>query len=292
MTIIRASHLGMCFGVRDAIALALEHAEAGPLTILGDLVHNPEVLADLRAKGIATADAATDVGTHTVMVTAHGASERTLARTRALGLEVVEATCPLVHVAHRAVKALVRDGYHPVIIGQRTHVEVRGLTEDLDAFDVVLDEGDVDALDGHPRLGVVAQTTQPVERVRHLVSRIRQRFPHSDVRLLDTVCQPTKQRQKAAVDLARQCDVVIVIGGAHSNNTRELVTTCRRHCAHVHHVQTAADLRGEWFSAAGIVGLTAGTSTPDLVIERIDQRIRELAPGRGGVASDGGASDR
>jgi 4-hydroxy-3-methylbut-2-enyl diphosphate reductase len=292
MTIIRASHLGMCFGVRDAIALALEHAEAGPLTILGDLVHNPEVLADLRAKGIATADAATDVGTHTVMVTAHGVSERTLARTRALGLEVVEATCPLVHVAHRAVKALVREGYHPVIIGQRTHVEVRGLTEDLDAFDVVLDEDDVDALDGHPRLGVVAQTTQPVERVRHLVSRIRQRFPHSDVRLLDTVCQPTKQRQKAAVDLARQCDVVIVIGGAHSNNTRELVTTCRRHCAHVHHVQTAADLRGEWFSAAGIVGLTAGTSTPDLVIERIDQRIRELAPERGGVASDGGASDR
>jgi 4-hydroxy-3-methylbut-2-enyl diphosphate reductase len=292
MTIIRASHLGMCFGVRDAIALALEHAEARPLTTLGDLVHNPEVLADLRAKGIATADTATGVGTHTVMVTAHGASERTLARTRALGLEVVEATCPLVHVAHRAVKALVRNGYHPVIIGQRTHVEVRGLTEDLDEFDVVLDEDDVDALREHPRVGVTAQTTQPVERVHHLVSLIRRRFPQSEVRLIDTVCQPTKQRQKAAVELARRCDVVIVIGGANSNNTRELVSTCRRHCPHVHHVQTAADLREEWFSAAGTVGITAGTSTPDLVIDRIDQRIRELTLEAGEGASDGHPSHR
>jgi len=292
MTIIRASHLGMCFGVRDAIALAFEQADARPLTVLGDLVHNPEVLADLRAKGIATADVATDVRTPTVMVTAHGASERTLARTRALGLEVVEATCPLVHVAHRAVKALVRDGYHPVIIGQRSHVEVRGLTEDLDAFDVVLDEADVDALEGHPRLGVAAQTTQPVERVHHLVSLIRRRFPQSDVRLIDTVCQPTKQRQKAAVDLARHCDVVIVIGGANSNNTRELVATCRRFCAHVHHVQTAADLRGEWFRAASIVGITAGTSTPDPVIDRIDQRIRELVPDGGGGVSGGRPNTR
>jgi 4-hydroxy-3-methylbut-2-enyl diphosphate reductase len=286
MTIIRARHLGMCFGVRDAVALALEHAEAGPLTILGDLVHNPEVLADLRAKGIAMADVASKVGTHTVMVTAHGASERTLARTRALGLEVVEATCPLVHVAHRAVRALVRDGYHPVIIGQRAHVEVRGLTEDLDDFHVVLDEDDVDALPGHPRLGVAAQTTQPVERVQHLVARIRRRFPQSDIRVIDTVCQPTKQRQKAAVDLARQCDVVIVVGGADSNNTRELVNTCRGHCAHVHHVQTAADLREEWFRAAGTVGITAGTSTPDLAIDRIDRRIRQLAAAGGGGASD------
>ena len=100
MNIIRARHLGMCFGVRDAIALALERSQAGPLTILGDLVHNPVVLADLRAKGIAVAIDETQVRTHTVMITAHGASEQALARTRVLGLDVVEATCPLVHVAH------------------------------------------------------------------------------------------------------------------------------------------------------------------------------------------------
>jgi 4-hydroxy-3-methylbut-2-enyl diphosphate reductase len=279
MRILRATHLGMCFGVRDAIALALEHADAGPLTILGDLVHNPTVLGALRAKGIAVAHDVEHVKTPTLMVTAHGTSERTLARTRALGLTVVEATCPLVHVAHRAVETLVGEGYHLVIVGQRDHVEVRGLTGDLDRdnFNVVLEDDDVFALEEHPRIGVVAQTTQAVEKVRHLVDLIRRRFPQSDVRVLDTVCKPTKERQSAAVEMARQADVVIVVGGRSSNNTRELVTTCARYCARVHHVQTDADVRPEWFDAAEIVGLTAGTSTPDDVIDRVEARIHLCA---------------
>jgi 4-hydroxy-3-methylbut-2-en-1-yl diphosphate reductase len=277
MRILRAAHLGMCFGVRDAIALALAQAEAGPLTILGDLVHNPTVLTTLEAKGIAVAPDESRVDTPTVMVTAHGTSERTLARTRALGLTVVEATCPLVRVAHRAVAALVRQGYHVVIVGQRNHVEVRGLTDDLDrgTFDVVLEDADVLALDEHPRIGVAAQTTQPIDKVRHLVGVIRRRFPASDVRLMDTVCKPTKERQSAAIEMARLADVVIVVGGRSSNNTRELVETCARYCARVHHVQTDSDLRPEWFEDAETVGLTAGTSTPDQVIDRVEARIRE-----------------
>jgi 4-hydroxy-3-methylbut-2-enyl diphosphate reductase len=279
MRILRAAHLGMCFGVRDAIELAVRRSDTAPLTVLGNLVHNDAVLARLASRGIATADDPTRVATRTVMVTAHGTSERSLARTRALGLEVVDATCPLVHVAHRAVQALVRDGYHPVIIGQRGHVEVRGLTEDLDAFDVVLDEADVLALAPRPRLGVAAQTTQPVERVRRLAACIQRRFAGADVRFIDTVCRPTKQRQDAAIDLARQADVVIVVGGASSNNTRELVETCTRYCARVHHVQTDADLRAAWFREAEAVGLTAGTSTPDDVVDRVESRIRAFAAG-------------
>jgi 4-hydroxy-3-methylbut-2-enyl diphosphate reductase len=262
--------------VRDAIALATEHADAGPLTILGDLVHNPTVLGALEAKGIAIAQDVADVRTSTLMVTAHGTSQRTLDRTRALGLTVVEATCPLVHVAHRAVTTLARDGYHVVIIGQRNHVEVRGLTGDLDPgqFDVVLDEADVLTLEEHPRLGAAAQTTQPLQKVRQLVNLIRQRFPQSEVRFIDTVCKPTKDRQSAAIEMARESDVVIVIGGQSSNNTRELVKTCARFCARVHHVQTAEDVRPEWFESAEIVGLTAGTSTPDDVIDRVEARVR------------------
>jgi len=278
MRILRAARLGMCFGVRDAIALALEHADAGPLTILGDLVHNPTVLGTLEARGVTVAQDITHVKTATLMVTAHGTSERTLARTRALGLTVVEATCPLVHVAHRAVATLAREGYHVVIVGQRNHVEVRGLTGDLDHFDVVLDEGDVLALDEHPRIGVAAQTTQALEKVRHLVDLIRQRFPDSEVRFVDTVCKPTKDRQSAAIEMARQADVVIVVGGQSSNNTRELVKTCGRYCARVHHVQTEADVRSEWFDGAEVVGLTAGTSTPDDVIDRVEARITQLSP--------------
>jgi 4-hydroxy-3-methylbut-2-en-1-yl diphosphate reductase len=277
MRVLRARHLGMCFGVRDAIDLALDRADAAPLTILGDLVHNDRVLNRLRDKGIAVTRDPELVATGTVMITAHGASNRLLARTRALGLDVVEATCPLVHVAHKAVAKLVRDGYHPVIIGQRAHVEVRGLTDDLDEFDVVLTEDDVLALPDHARIGVAAQTTQPLERVRWLVGLIRRRFPDSEVRFVDTVCHPTKQRQDAALALARESDVVIVIGGTNSNNTRELVSTCRQYCADVHHIETDSDLRDDWFTHAGTVGITAGTSTPDDIIDRVEGRVRELA---------------
>jgi 4-hydroxy-3-methylbut-2-enyl diphosphate reductase len=273
MRVIRATHLGMCFGVRDAIALAHEQADEGPLTILGDLVHNPTVLGALEAKGIAVAQDPAEVRTATLMVTAHGTSDRMLAQTRALGLNVVEATCPLVAVAHRAVMVLAREGYHVVIVGQRNHVEVRGLTGDLEAFDVVLTEEDILALDPHPRIGVAAQTTQPLEKVRHLAALIRRRFPAAEVRLVDTVCKPTKQRQSAAVDVARQSDVVIVVGGQSSNNTRELVKTCARYCNRVHHVQTDADVRPEWFRDADVIGLTAGTSTPDEMINRVESCI-------------------
>jgi 4-hydroxy-3-methylbut-2-enyl diphosphate reductase len=281
MRIIRAEHLGMCFGVRDAIALASETAKREPLTILGDLVHNEMAVAELRAKGIHMVQQPAEAGTRTVMVTAHGASERAMTESRGLGLNVIEATCPLVHAAHRAVTRLVHEGFHPVIIGKRDHVEVRGLTGDLDEFDVVLDEEAVADLRERPRFGVVSQTTQPIDRVRQLVRLIRERFPKSEVRFIDTVCQPTKQRQNAALELAQKCDVVIVIGGAHSNNTHELVKTCSRFCARVHHVQTAADLREEWFCADDAVGITAGTSTPDSIIVDVETAISTLAKNKG-----------
>lgn len=267
----------MCFGVREAIALALKQSAAAPLTILGDLVHNESVLAGLRARGVQIAHQVQEVGTQNVMVTAHGASEEAIRGARDRGLNVVEATCPLVRAAHRAVARLVREGYHAVIVGQREHVEVRGLTEDLEEYDVVLSARDVGELRPRARFGVAAQTTQPIERVRGLVGLIRRRFPHSEVWFIDTVCRPTKQRQHAATELAQQADVVIVIGGAQSNNTLELVRTCSRYCRRVRHVRTAADLREEWFAAARTAGFTAGTSTPDSAIAEVEQWLNALA---------------
>jgi 4-hydroxy-3-methylbut-2-en-1-yl diphosphate reductase len=271
MRILRAEHLGMCFGVRDAIALALDQSRTGPLTILGDLVHNETVLAELRARGVRIAAQAGAVDTPAVMITAHGASQKTIGGVRKRGFNVTEATCPLVQAAHQAVARLVREGYHPVLIGKRDHVEVRGMTEDLQEFDVILNERDAFELREHARFGIAAQTTQPIEKVRYLVGLIRWRFPKSEVRFVDTVCRPTKQRQHAAVELAQQSDLVVVIGGAHSNNTHELVMTCARYCGKVHHVQTAADLRPEWFAGAGTVGITAGTSTPDAEVAAVEQ---------------------
>lgn len=277
MKIIRAEHLGMCFGVKDAITLAVASAKHKPLTILGDLVHNETVLAELRAQGIRFDQEPANVATKTVMVTAHGASERALKATRQRGLNVLEATCPLVHVAHRALAKLVREGFHPVIIGKRDHVEVLGMTEDLNDFDVVLCAEDIAALRERQHFGVMAQTTQPIEKVRQIVWLIKERFPHSEVRFMDTVCQPTKQRQSAAVELAQKCDVVVVIGGAHSNNTHELVKTSSQFCTRVHHVQTAEDLHDGWFRLEDTVGITAGTSTPDIIIDDIEKQLRHIA---------------
>ena len=268
--ILRATHLGMCFGVRDAIALALEESTRQPLTILGELVHNESVINELRARGIGIEQHAAAVKTQAVMITAHGASDKALDRVRARGLRVLEATCPLVRHAHRAIQRLAREHFHPVIIGLRGHVEVRGLTEDLDAFDVVLTEEDVAQLAERPRFGIAAQTTQPLEKVRHLVELIRRKFTRSEVLFVDTVCQPTKQRQTAAIDLAQESDVVIVVGGQHSNNTRELAATCQTWCPRVHHVQGPGDLRTEWFQDANTVGITAGTSTPDWIIDAVE----------------------
>ena len=274
MKILRAEHLGMCFGVRDAIALAIESARHEPLTVLGDLVHNEAVLADMRRQGIRFEARPDAVITRNVMITAHGASDRAIAETRRQGFNVMEATCPLVHVAHRSLQKLVAAGCHPVIIGQRDHVEVRGMTGDLAEFDVVLTAEDIAQLGERPRFGVIAQTTQPIETVRHLVQLLRERFPAAEVRFVDTVCQPTKQRQGAAIELAQKCSVVIVIGGAHSNNTRQLARTCSAYCPRVHHVQTAADIHADWFREDDTVGITAGTSTPDYLINEIEQAIQ------------------
>jgi 4-hydroxy-3-methylbut-2-enyl diphosphate reductase len=252
-------------------------AQTEPSTILGELVHNESVLEGLRSHGVHSVRQLEAVVTPTVMITAHGASERAITSIRQLGLKVLEATCPLVRFAHRAVLKLAQEGFHPVIIGKRDHVEVRGLTGDLDTFDVVLAEEDVARLSEHARFGVAAQTTQPIDKVRKLVALMRERFPRSEVRFIDTVCQPTKQRQTAAIEMSLNSGVVVVIGGVNSNNTRELVATCAKFCPYVHHIQTSADLRLEWFTNAETVGLTAGTSTPDEIIDRVEARLKEFA---------------
>ncbi len=273
LTVLRANHMGMCFGVRDAISMANRVVRSRPLTILGELVHNAKVLKD---QGVQFEDKPEAVQTETAMITAHGVSDRARARSRSEGLQLRDATCPLVHFAHKQVRELVGAGYHPVIIGRHGHVEVRGLTDDLTQCDVVLSETDIDLLEFQPRFGLVAQTTQPIARVRELVEYLQARFPDSEVRFVDTVCQPTKQRQSAAEELARKSDVVLVVGGANSNNTRELARTCAKYCERVHHVQGPDDIRIEWLVDTNTLGITAGTSTPDELVDAVENRVHKI----------------
>jgi 4-hydroxy-3-methylbut-2-en-1-yl diphosphate reductase len=282
MKVMRAESLGMCFGVRDAIAMALSSPHRSDLTILGELVHNTEILRRLREAGVRSVPSVdAPVETSRVMITAHGAATTVIERLRARGLHVEEATCPLVTHAHRRLQRLVAQGYFPVVIGNPQHVEVRGLVGDLDEYAVISSEADVPRLAGRSRLGVVSQTTQPLEFVLQMVGRVRAAFPEAEVSFVDTVCQPTKERQSAARRLASLCPVVIVIGGRNSNNTRQLVRTCEAEGARAYQVESAADLRPEWFIDTESVGLTAGTSTPDEVIQEVHDallRSAELTP--------------
>jgi 4-hydroxy-3-methylbut-2-enyl diphosphate reductase len=278
MKIILATHFGLCFGVRDAIAHAHQIARNGPLTILGQLVHNPVVREQLRQIGVEEASLDDDASkSKRVMITAHGASERQRRKWITAGYQVDDATCPLVQHAHQQLKQLVAAGYFPVVIGKPGHVEVRGLTEDFEDSFVIEQLCDVAELPQHLRYGVIAQTTQPIDHVHRLVEAIRSSRPDADVRFIDTVCRPTKERQVALRNLIMQADVIVVVGGHSSNNTRQLVQTCRSAGKAAFHVERPEELRPEWFIDINIVGLTAGTSTLPETVNAVARRLEEIS---------------
>jgi len=287
MEVRMADHLGMCFGVRDAIDLALNLTRQGPVTILGDLVHNPDVIDRMDNAGAVRVKAPEQVQTSSVLLTAHGTADRVKLQLRQQGLEVHDATCPLVKRVHLAINRLVEEGRHPVVIGQANHVEVRGLVGDLNDYTIIETEADLeqlrDRLHQEPcaRLGIVAQTTQPIERVLELVEKLRQRFPDANVRFVDTVCQPTKDRQHALRQLAAETDVVVVVGGPESNNSRKLTELARTLGKPAYQVAQAAELRSEWFTGCRVIGLTAGTSTPNPVIEEVRAWLEALSDSGG-----------
>jgi 4-hydroxy-3-methylbut-2-en-1-yl diphosphate reductase len=283
MQVRMAEHLGMCFGVRDAIDLALDLTRQGSVTILGDLVHNPDVIAQMDAAGAVRVRQADHIRTSSVLLTAHGTSDRVKLQLREQGLSVHDATCPLVKRVHLAVQRLVEEGRHPVVIGQPSHVEVRGLVGDLDDCTIIENEGDLEKLaprlrdDPRARLGVVSQTTQPLEYVEELVAALKRRFPLADVRSIDTVCQPTKDRQQALRQLAAATDVVVVVGGPDSNNSRKLTELACSLGRPAYQVAKASELRREWFTGCRMVGLTAGTSTPDRIINEVREWLEALS---------------
>ncbi len=272
----------MCFGVKDAIDLAVRLTRQAPLTILGELAHNPQVVERLETLGARRAVGPEEVSTRALLVTAHGTSDLAKRRLRASGHQVFDATCPLVKRAHLALARLVAEGRHPVVIGRAEHVEVRGLIGDYDDSTVVYTDGDVEKLEAPvsqgKSLGVVAQTTQPIERVMSLVEQMRRRYPEADVRFVDTVCQPTKDRQDSLRRLASAVDVIVVVGGPESNNSARLTELARGLGRPAYQVSTVADLRPEWFTHARTIGLTAGTSTPDDVIDEVRRWLEHYQP--------------
>ena len=275
MRVTVAKALGTCFGVQDAIDLAMDESFRDELTVIGQLVHNPQTVRRLKENGVAIVDGLDpeEVRSRNVMITAHGAPQSLHEKARSLGYNVIDASCPLVLRVHKAIARYVRLGFHPVVIGQVDHVEVRGIVGDLDDYTVILDEEDLGKLEGRERIGVVSQTTQQIHFVRGLLAKIRERFPSLEIKFTDTVCQPTKDRQVAAKELAEQVDLMIVIGGYNSSNTKKLKRVCEDLGVEAHHIERATELDPTWFEGRAHVGITAGTSTPRDVIEEIYHAI-------------------
>lgn len=276
--VLLADHYGVCFGVRDALAEAERLAAAAPLTILGELVHNPVVRERLARQGVRE-EALEQVGgaaTRQVMITAHGASDAARAAWREAGFGVADGTCPLVRRAHDELRRLVAEGCFPVVIGRRGHVEVNGLTGDFPRAAVIESEADFAGLPAAERYGVISQTTQPIEHVRRLVEAMRAARPESEVRFCDTVCQPTKNRQLALRKLLAEADTLVVVGGRNSNNTMQLVAEARRAGRRVFHVERAEELEPGWFAAARTVGITAGTSTLKETVAGVRERLEGM----------------
>ncbi|MFN0058809.1 MAG: 4-hydroxy-3-methylbut-2-enyl diphosphate reductase [Planctomycetota bacterium] len=280
MKISLATALGTCFGVQDAIDAAMDESFRDNLTIFGELVHNPQVIEELRARGVRIVKSLDEtIPTPNVMITAHGAPASLRTKLEARGLRVYDASCPLVLKVHNKVAALVRDGYFPVVIGQRDHVEVRGIVGDLREYDVISNASEVDRLAGRERIGIVCQTTQQLEVARDLVAAISTRFPAAEVKFIDTICKPTKDRQAAVRELAEQVDLMIVVGGQNSANTKKLKKVCDDRGLEAYHIVRPEELDPAWFCGKQHIGITAGTSTPPYVIQQVYEAIDRIAAG-------------
>ena len=285
MNVVRAEEMGMCFGVRDALKLTEAVRRPDDVTIHGELVHNGEVLSRLSARGFAMSDEAGRggvPGTPLVLITAHGVSDAERARLAAAGKGLIDSTCPLVVRAHEAARRLRDAGYFVVVIGRKGHVEVRGIVEDLDpaGHAVVESPGEVAAYP-FARVGIVCQTTSAPAHVAEVRAAVEAANPEAEVRFIDTVCLPTKERQRSLERLTGRVDAVVVVGGRNSNNTKELAALCRSRGTPAFHVESAADLDPDWFRDFQTVGLTAGTSTLDETIDAVHRALVELPEAAG-----------
>ena len=282
MKVSLASAMGTCFGVQDAINLAMSPEFNNELTIVGQLVHNPQVSDSLKQNGVSLVPGIEDIDkikTKKVMITAHGAAEKTKQRLHDAGFIVFDASCPLVMRVHQTIKSLVTKGYFPVVIGQKDHVEVKGIVGDLDDHLVINSEEDFPKIEksGNRKLGIVTQTTQQRDKVEALVEKIRALDYVDEVSFVNTICQPTHDRQVAVHELADQVDLMIVIGGYNSSNTKKLVHVCGEKGIEAHHIESFDQLHKNWFVNKQHVGITAGTSTPENVINEVHTKILEIA---------------
>ena len=276
MEVILADYLGFCYGVKRAIKIARENASAdGTSCTLGPIIHNPQMVERLKDEGVGTVDRLDELPTGTIIIRSHGVGPEVYREAEERGLNVVDATCPHVKKAQLSAKELVDEGYNVVIIGEKQHPEVKSIFEWSGRKAVVLEtEAEARELDSCARLGIVCQTTFSGAKFRQIAMHLLEKS--RDVRILRTICTATDQRQAAAIDLAQRVGLMLVIGGKNSANTTRLAQLCKEHCL-TYHIETAAELRDEWFDKIEKIGITAGASTPDWIIKEVYKKCQNRA---------------
>jgi 4-hydroxy-3-methylbut-2-en-1-yl diphosphate reductase len=279
MRVTVARTAGFCWGVRRTVDKTFETVEdaEGPVVTLGPVIHNPQVIARLNGEGVEVKDRVADIsdGT-TVVVRTHGAVKSEMEAARARGLDVVDGTCPYVKAPQVYVQRMSRDGYHIIVVGDSKHPEIRGVVSYSVGPVTVLAPGEaVPALPGVKKVAVVAQTTIIGDAFKAVVAECALRF--KEVRAFNTICYDTDERQEDARTLAAQVDAVLVVGGKQSANTRHLAEICGELQPRTYHIETAEEIRPEWFQGVETVGVSAGASTPDWVIDEVVTRLQGLS---------------
>jgi 4-hydroxy-3-methylbut-2-enyl diphosphate reductase len=275
--IITAKRAGFCFGVKRAIDITLDMSKEYKkgLYTLGPIIHNPQVIAKLEQQGISPLEM-DDLDTKKIsslIIRTHGISCQTHDTLSSRGIKIIDATCPFVKNAQHYAKLLKENGYQVVILGDRDHPEVKGIVSYAGDDALVLDE-DSPLPRLKPKVGVVVQTTQPIEALKKALSLI---IEHArEVKVYNTICNSTALRLKETEEMAHKVDVMIVVGGKNSANTTQLARLCSSMAVKTYHIETEDELDASWFGKAKKVGITAGASTPDWIIRKVEKRIQAI----------------
>ena len=279
MEILLATEMGFCWGVRRAIDIMERAAdEHGEVISVGPIVHNPQVVAELEERGVRPAERPED-DSRPVAITAHGVGPQVLAEVEATGAEIIDGTCPIVTRSQRWARRMAEQGFTVLVFGDPEHREVKGVIGW--AGDKALPVRDGDPLpDPFPsRVAIISQTTQSPERFAEFVAEVmaKQVGTISELRLVNTLCDVTSHQQAAARELAAEVDVMLVVGGRASANTRHLLEVSQEEGATAHQIETAGEIEAEWLRGCEKVGVTAGASTPDSSVEAVVRRIEQIA---------------
>ena len=277
MKILLAKDAGYCFGVRDAVNLAYDTAKKhGDVYMLGDIVHNESVVADLNkagAKVVKNIDEVPDG--KPILFRAHGTSVETWKNAQSKDMNIIDATCPLVEEIHDEVKKLSKEGRKIIVIGDHGHDEVVGIASQVSDAIIVSNIEEAMELRKMKKAGVVSQSTQTIENVQKIISIIMTKV--YDLNFVNTICFPTKRNQNQIKDLAKQCDVMIVIGSFTSANSKRLALLAEEINDRSYQVTNADEIKAEWLAGAKTVGLSAGASTPDNIIDDVLNKIKTIS---------------